>query len=493
MNKTLIGIASVVIIAAVAVLAWLWGLNILHLFTASWREATGFWFFAILAVVAMVFAAVFYNLDKTGSLVFSGVAAAGLLITAIVMSVTVNHTILRSYYDSSTESTVADAPDYDERSPYEVAAVTSSNFLQDATGEAGDTKSISNEGENGYWNTIVNTRGPFAGYDSVQSLDLPLYGTAANSDVTFCTFNTESNTLRHNGALPHNNLSRSIYSKVPLNVDFSSSDAYGYCNDKNEPVIVTPLKEINGFFHPTWVFYGLSLYNGETGQLTVTTSKDDVDAIPGPVYPISLAATQRDSLAASEGWWEQNITKTSGYNNASGNTEVQLNRTGEDSSDYVTTFTPRGASSSVTAVGHVSATDAVPGELNKMTVSVLPKDHIRGSNSSLINDIFTRYSYMPDFANDNLTVFEITSGKDGGWVASIGLSQAVNYRAYITTEGVISLYNRSGGLVAQGAGVNEETGEVSTGLVSTDLSPLTSEELQELGSAIMEELAQRAE
>lgn len=493
--KIFYGIITAVVIALIGAFSWLWGLNVLHWVTASWRESTAFWFFAVIAIIALVAAIVFYLNDKLASTTVFGVVTAGFLITGIVLGIGANHNILKNYYENSTEKVSADAPDYDDRSPYEVAAATSSNFLQDATGEASYTKSISNEGENGYWNTLVKTRGPFAGYDSVQSLDLPLYGTPVNSDVSFCNFN-KTNTLRHNGSLPHNNMSRAIYGQVPLNVDFSGSDAYGFCNEDDEPIVVTPLKQIDGFFYPTWTFYGLALYNGETGQLTVTKDKDEVDSIPGPVYPISLAVTQRHSLAASEGWWEQVVSGTSGYNTASSNTEVQLNRSGEDSSDYVTTFTPRGASSSLVAVGHVSATDATPGELNTLTVSVLPEDHIRGSNSSLSDDIFTRYSYMPDFANVNLQVFEITSGKDGGWVASIGLGQAVNYRAYITPEGAISLYNSSGNLIAQGTSENGESGESgegSTGLVPTDLSTLTPEELNELGSAIMDELAKRAQ
>lgn len=487
--KSIVIVVGVVLTAILGAVAWLWGLNILHWFTASWRESTAFWFFIVIAVVLGLFA-VFSRKSKKA--VVSGVLAVVLVGTSVAMGASANYSILRDYYDNSVKKVTADAPDYDERVPYEIAVATSDSFLKGTVGEATTTKSLSDVGENGTWNTLIRTRGAFQGYESIQSMNLPLYGTALNSDIMFCDFNP-SNTLRHSGAVPANNLSRAIYGQVPLNVDFSEEDSYGYCNEDGEPVVVTPLKQINGFMYPTWTFYGVALYNGATGALTIANDKAAVDAVPGPVYPMSLAATQRNSMSAAGSWWEKVVTQTVGYDAATSNPEVQLRSSGKDDSQYVTPFTPLGASSNVVAVGYVDATTATPGELNTFTISTLPEEHVRVSNSALIDKIFSAYSYKPDFANDNVGVFEITAGKDGGWVVSIGREQSLNYRAYLSVDETITLYDSAGNLIAQGVtSGGEESGEGSVELIPTELSPLTTEELKQLGNAVMDELEKRA-
>jgi hypothetical protein len=493
--KAFVSFVTIVVIGVIGVTAWLWGFNILHWFTSQWREGTAFWFFAMLALIALIVAFVTYsrNDEATGLTVFSGFATGGLLIAGILMGVSANYNMLNTYYTESVNvAKSSDAPNYEERAPYEVAVRTSDKNLLNTTGEADVTKSLSDEGENGEWNTLVRTRGPFVGYESIQNLNLPLYGASKNGDVAFCKFDKD-NTLRHSGSMPHNNLSRAIYGQVPLNVDFAASDAYGYCNEEGEPIVATPLKAIDGFLFPTWSYYGVALYNGETGDLDILNDVEDIANVPGPVYPMSLAETQRNSLTASEGWWEFAVTQSSGYIAATENSEVQLRREDGEGSDFVTALTPRGSSSSVVAVGYVSAIDVVPGELSEFTMAMLPDEHIRPANSTLIDDIKTRYSYMPDMANDTLGVFEITSWKDGGWVASIGREQSVNYRAYITATGDITLYNRDGKLIAQGVGGEDDEGETDGGLTPTgEISELTDEELTQLGKDVLDELARRA-
>ena len=112
-------------------------------------------------------------------------------------------------------------------------------------------------------------------------------------------------------------------------------------------------------------------------------------------------------------------------------------------------------------------TRCVPGDYNKLTVEAFPTWNFRPANSTLIDDLKSRYSYMPDIANDTISVFEITSGKDGGWVASLGREQSVNYRAYISPAGdKIELKDRNGNLVAQGSASTGTTGTVRSRLLS---------------------------
>lgn len=503
------------VVALLALFAWTWGLNVLHWFTASWRESTAFWFFAFIALIVASIAIRnwskndgenVYNQDryyfKENNKAASKplpvapfvLIAIGLFITAIIMAVSAPYNIAREYLaDATTVESVA--PSYSERAPFEVAQLTARSSLQDTTGEALTSKALSDLGEHGYWNTLILSRGIWVGYESVQNLNLPLFGTISNQDVQTCDFNKE-NTLRHSGSLPHNNLSRAIFGLVPLNVDFEAGDAYGYCNEKGEPVVVTPLKEINGFFFPTWTAYGVAVYNGQTGELEIIQDADKLAEIPGPVYPMSLAESQRNSLTASGDWIEYTISRVSGYEAASSNTEVQLRQLEGGQTDYVTTLTPRGASRSIVAVSTVEANMLTPGERNTITIHKLPQDNIRVGNSTLLDNIITRYSYLPELVAPATQFFEITAWVDGGWVVSIGREQSVNYRAYVTATEEITLVDRNGNIIPVNGGnpVEPNTpGEptVPPVIPNGDLTQLTDEQLTELGKAILDELARR--
>lgn len=477
-------ILGILALAGLGGLAWTWGLNFLHVLNGM-RESTPFIFFAAIVVILVLLAAKF---ESAFAVVLAGIT----VVVGVGFVTTTEHNRLKTYYNESVvvvEDEVT--PDYSERAPFEVATLSSDKLLS-TTGEAQGTKSLSDIDDYGIWNTLIRTKGPFNGYESVQTMNLPLYGTAQSSDVEYCKFDDNS-TLRHSGSLPHNNLSRAIYGMVPLNVDFDEQDSYGYCNDDGEPVVAVPLKSLDGFFYPIWKFYGVATYNGATGELTLATTAEAVDAIPGPVYPASLAATQRTSIYANMDWWQQTIN-ASGYDPTSGNTEVQLRQLAKTDSDYVTTLIPRGSSTSIVAVAYVDATEAVPGKFNKLTLSMLSDEYIRPANSTLVDDITSRYSYMPDIANGTLGVFEITAHEKGGWVASIGLEQSVNYRAYITHDLKISLYNRDGKLISQGVGeVDDETGETNIEITeNTNITELSTDELVELNKQIIDELGERA-
>lgn len=506
-----------VAVALVGLVVWLWGLNILHWFTASWRESTAFWSFVLPAlVVAGVGFYNWYKNDETyshGSYYYSNknqtkaaerkprpvisliLAGVALLIVGIIMGVASFYNIARVYLETSTETIESVAPSYAERAPYEVARLTANSSLQDTTGTAWATKSLSDEGENGIWNTLILTRGPWNGYESVQTLNVPLYGAVENRDVVTCDFD-KRNTLRHSGSLPHNNLSRAIFGQVPLNVDFDAGDSYGYCNEDGEPVVVTPLKQIDGWFSPTWSAYGVAVYNGISGDLDIITDSEAIAELPGPTYPMSLATSQRNSLTADGTWIEYAITQVAGYEAASSNTEVQLRLLDEDVTNYVTTLTPRGSSTSIVAVSSVEGNAVVSGERNMLTVHKLPQENIRAGNSTLLDNIITRYSYLPELVAPSTKFFEVTAGVDGGWVVSIGRDQSVNYRAYVSATEEITLIDRNGNVVAVNGGEPVAPTDPDAPITppvapGSDLTQLTDQELAELGKAVIDELSRR--
>lgn len=497
-EKVGVGIVGGIVLAILGVLFWLWGMNVIHWFTTDFREFSAFWILFLAGVVIAIVCGILYTRDENN--LFGGLAITSLilgLLGGIAVGILVApYQMARGYYEAST-TTVANsqAPSYAERAPYEVATRTSTKSLMDITGTSQTTKSLADAGTSGEWNTLITAKGVFKGYEAVQNLNLPLYGTSQNSNVKFCKF-SESASLRDHGAVPSNNLSRAVFFKVPLNVTYDEGDLYSYCNSSDEPVVVIPLKQIDGFMFPTWKAYGVATYNGKSGVLDVFTDSAKISEIPGPVYPLSLAASQRDSLVASGSWSDMVIAQSSGYNAASNNTEVGLRRVDSKDTDYVTSLVPRGSSTSIVAVSHVSANTMVPGQLNKLTVEAFPTDHYRPANSTLIDDLKSRYSYMPDIVNDTIGVFEITSGKDGGWVASLGREQSVNYRAYISPAGdKIELRDRNNKLVAQGSASTEtaDNGATQTkvDMVPTEVSKLSTDELNKLGKAVMDELAKR--
>jgi hypothetical protein len=500
-GKVAFAVVGAIVLAVCGVLFWLWGMNVIHWFTADFREFSAFWILTFAGVVAAIAFGIRFGKDENK--LFAGLALASLILGLIagifVGALVAPYQMAKGYYEAST-TTISNsvAPSYSERAPYELAVRTSDKSLMNITGDSQITKSLADEGESGEWNTLVVERGMFKGYEAVQNLNLPLYGASQNSNVKFCEF-SESATLRDHGAMPHNNLSRAIFNMVPLNVDYEESDFYSYCNDANEPVVVVPLKQIDGFMFPTWKAYGVATYNGKSGVLNIVTDAQ-LKEIPGPTYPASLAASQRNSLIANGTWWEMVGERVSGFVAASDNTEVNLRFADNSDTEYVTSLMPRGSSTSIVAVSHVSASMKSPGGYNPLIVEAFSPENVRPANSTLVDDLKTRYSYMPDMANDTVQVFEITSGKDGGWIASLGREQSVNYRAYISPAGdKVELRDRNNTLIAQGSATGgttengENTGEEPTvNLTPTGVSTLSTEELNTLGKAVMEELAKRA-
>lgn len=486
---------AVPLVALLGVFGWLWGISFIHGLVIMWMSNA-----AVLVplTISLVLAGIVYFLSRSFGAVIV-IASVGLITGILMASLVAPYQVARHYFEDSTVTeTDSVPPSYAERAPAEVATRTSNNALMNITGDSVLTRSLADEGDNGEWNTLIVERGMFKGYEVVQNLSAPLFGTAQNKDVKFCEFSDDAK-LRDGGAVPSNNLARSIWLKVPLTVGYNSDDIYSYCNDSNEPMVVVPLVKVSGFMFTTWKPYGLATYNGSTGELEILKDADSIKEIPGQVYPLSLATEQRESLIANGSWWEMYGERVSGFVAATENPEVNLRRIGGNATDFVTPLMPRGSSTSLVATSHVPSSTMIPGEYNMLTVSEYPSENVRPANSTLIDELKTRYSYMPDIANDTIKVFEITSGKDGGWVVSLGREQSVNYRAYVSPSGdTVELFDRNGTLIAQGSassGSEEEaSSEDSAGSVEwkgSDVSGLSTEELNDLGRSVMDELAKR--
>lgn len=489
-------------ILAVAFFGWpwlVWGPNLAHM----WAEifiSSGPTLIFTGAIIALILVAAFaFSSDSGPGAALGTIAVLGALLLLVLSVVTAVRSTFDTHaqYVSSVKVVNDPVPDYEPRAPYDVAASSSHKLMGDTTGTGLNSKVVIDQGESGLWTTLVERNGWMVGYESVQVIDIPTFGAADASNVENCNFDVNTAEQRLGGWLPHENLNLLIDAKTPANVTSDSNDVYGYC-DGDTPKIVIPLKAHEGFWITTWTAYGAAIYNGKTGEVTVERDTSD---IPGPVYPQSLAALQREALDAltkdgKVGTWEDHVQNRNGFENANdtgvyNGSEFTLRYTGDTDAGYATPLSPRGSSTSVVALANIDATTAEFGKLNTLNVYKYGKGHTRSANSSIAQEIESQYSWMPDWAS-GLEIFEIVPGDDGSWVASIGQTQNVVYRAVIDQDGDAILYDKNGDEVTRTGAKPAEGNGSDPVAVDGDLAEMTPAQLRELAGRILDELAARA-
>lgn len=514
-------VLAIPVIILLLVVEILWGPNIRTGLTVLWftGSAAIIVFAAIIAGVALALRGVSSSgnssyYDKTWNnapMAFAGVAIAVVaLLGGIVSAVSFGYNTDAKYVAEMEVIENKPVPEFADRAPFDVAVASAKKQLGDTAGTVGQMKILPAESDNGLWAAPIVRRGMFVGYESVMELNLPLFGTGNAKTQNTCDFDKDLATHRAGGALPHNSLRYLVNSNTPLNVVYDGADLYSYC-DGDTPFVVAPLKQVTGFWYPEWSSAGAAVYNGSTGELQILT---DTSEIPGPVYPISLAERQRSALPAIDKSFTEHFFGRSGWVSTSkatesvvaeedtddpntlNATELNLRYLEESESGYVTSLTPRGESTSVTAVSVVDSGTAEAGTRNPLRIYVYKDGEHREANSTMAQSIRSDFSYMPDWAS-GLKVFEVAPGKDGSWVASIGQTQSVVYRAIIAEDGSITLIDGKGkamtGTSSTGSGEEPAPAPVAGRPVDpgVDLSTLTPAELQELGNEILSELAKR--
>lgn len=383
-------------------------------------------------------------------------------------------------------------PDFAERQPFDVASAVSSRTMGSTSGDAtGVIKSV--PASNDFTTSIVR-RGMFKGYESIQQLSVAPFGSTRNGDVNFCQFSPDAE-LRFGGAAPKNNLTRAIYSQTSPSTKARLSDAIFTCED-GTPMIYAPLTQMKGFFFPHEVPAGVAIYNGTTGDLKI------VEEYEGdlPLYPTSVAEQQRESLNASGSFldylfrragWETTEKDQDDPNGANRAEFSVAGAEGNDTSYYVTPLTPRGASSSIVALGAVESDKQVKdGELNQYTVYRYPEGQSRQANSAVAAAITGEI--LAGYKSSGLMVFEVIPASDGKWVATIGKDQSILYRAEIDVDGSIVLRDASGEVVGTNASPVEGE-EPSAETTSKAIEDMSNEELDKLIQEASEELRKRAD
>ena len=482
------------VIAAIAVVFCtrfiFWGPQIVHAWAIGLTGGAALLIFLFGLILALA-AAILFEGWVRGAAITVGVVVLALAITT---GVRFNYDV-NSVYMAEAEETTSASPNLAQRAPFKVADQSSTRNLGDTTGEAKNVKILPDEGDHGLWTALVVRRGFMAGYEAVQSNDVPLFGSASAKSTSTCDFAIDAAEQRMGGLFPHESMDYLALGATPPNVTFDQNDAYAYC-DGETPIVVLPLKQLSGFWIPTWSNYGAATYDGTTGELTVHT---DTSKIPGPVYPASLAVAQRSALTA-DGSFSDYFFNRSGFESTAGDqgdpnsgneSEFGMRLADKSDSVYVSPLTPRGSSTSVTAIGITDATGSKAGVRNTLTVHKYPKDEARAANSSIAHSIKNQYSWMPDWAS-GLEIFEIAPGEDGSWVASIGQTQAVTYRAVISADGKAVLYDENGGEVTRtGVTRNPSTAGKPSTAVTGSVQDMTVVELRDLANSVLDELASR--
>ncbi len=212
----------------------------------------------------------------------------------IPVGITTNYARHHAMTAAGMEATTDAIPAYAPRAPFEVAANQTTSHVT-TNGTLAETTYIPSTE---HFGALVADRGLTAGYKEVVWQTLTDSG---QSHADNCAF-TATHPLRFGGWFGAN-LARAIIHQAGYGTVIDTSDAYGVCQD-GKPLVLVPLKAYTGWLAPYQVPAGVAVYDGTTGTLTVHR---DVQAgqFPGPVYPMSLAAAQRDATTAMGSWWDQ--------------------------------------------------------------------------------------------------------------------------------------------------------------------------------------------
>lgn len=201
------------------------------------------------------------------------------------------------------------------------------------------------------------------------------------------------------------NLHDTLADKYP-GLLYEDSDMWGFCRGevkdvtKREPVIVIPVTEEHSVDRRTTRrAAGVLVITGTSSGEPRIVHRSTVAAgtLPGPVYPLSLVAKQRDMINWMAGEANENEDRT-----AFGYKPVDLVTEGDNNSEFLmqdkttgrlvwlTPLTPRKSKSQlITAYSFTSADEVTKGELNTQTVYVLPDNDSRVVN---IDDMEARVS-----------------------------------------------------------------------------------------------------
>jgi hypothetical protein len=386
----------------------------------------------------------------------------------------------RSYVSHAT--VVSDpVPGLAPRAPYLVGKAQAGTSLGDISGDVADTTYLPDQDR---FATLVVRRGWLSGYQAGFTQQVPLTGRGAEGQR--CDFNTAAATARIGGHFGHS-LGRLIAQHRHW-ITYDTRDVYAYC-DGTTPKVVIPLKRQVGWFGVTERPAGVAVYDGRTGKLTLT---EDISQIPGPSYPISLAAQQRKALTAT-GSFNDWLARRSGWvgsddgTNEGNDAEFTLNQVDGAGPVYVTPLTAHGTTSSIVAVSTIPSRHSGH-SLAPMTVHRLARAWV--SPKAVVARIKSDYRDACCYNDDR--VFEVIPTGGDNWVATMGSEQNLTYRVrgngQLQGPEATCLETADGRPIRCGNVPTQQTVTVPKG---KDIKTLSNDELLDLQRKVADELARR--
>lgn len=452
-------------------------------------------FIPLLVVVILGFAAA--GMESFGL----GAITVGAALIWVGWTFSYNYQQDSSIAAASVQVTSDALPEQAQRAPFSVSASQVRSNLGAITGDTQETMYLPTETS---FSTLVEKRGTFQGYQTLLSQEI---GTTGRNTPSTCDFAPVAD-RRLGGTFAHS-LERAV-NKTERWVNWSYSDAYGWC-DNGTPKVVIPLKEQEGFLLVTEQAYGVAIYDGKTGEVQVRT---DATGIPGPTYPLTLAAEQRDATHAMSGFsdwffnragWE--LPDEADAVNSDNSAEFVLNTT-DGRTNFVTPVTGRGSSTAISALVEVSGELKKPG-LNPVVVHQLggttdphPVWQSPGTLTQRVEADFGDVFAVQKTAK----IFELAPLDSDRAVATIGTPQNMIYRVVIDGDLATPpcLYGLDGTKIrcgpatsfgAPGVAVGGQQGPAAPGpapaAADSDLAKLSPQQLADLNRRTSEELARR--
>lgn len=390
----------------------------------------------------------------------------------------------------STVITKKAQPEYLWRTPWTIAALSVTSRAGNIVGDFNIQDTTYLPGTSQY-STPVKARGFNPGFQTVVIQD------NSNSTASSCVFTSQTPV---SGGAFAKSLSRAI-SFIDKGLQYNSVDIWTYC-DKKVAKMVVPVIRMSGQPESHPVPGGVVIYDGNDATLLKTVK---AGTLPGPVYPMSLAAAQRTSLASTLGLVNK-IFSRAGYETTDAlgeGTEYPANVTEfllakkAGGWDYVTPLTPRGKSFTITAVSAISADHVTAGVLNTLTVHKLAVS--REGNKALSDRVRAAFPQLGWAAG--LELIEIIPTSSNTWDATLSNGRAVANRIAVDAQGSLCLQDVNGKTIncvsingtaqtptdSTGASVIDDTT-----LNPTSLTSLTNKQLAQLAVKLAAEQLRRA-
>jgi hypothetical protein len=300
-----------------------------------------------------------------------------------------------------------------------------------------------------YLNASNGQPARWSGIMDGSDIQQPMAGVAewkGNGTPNQCKFENEYAIDRAINGSRRNDLPDKIAETFPF-LNWSTVDVWGYC-DGNQPIVVIPVtQQVHWMDRTVDTAAGIIVVQGDHGT-TKLTYKGNIKPgeYPGPVYPITLIARQREQAMWAAG--RQNMERN-GFGFETATSDAQAGNVSEyllrDSATgrlvYVTPLTLRNSSSELFVAYAESYADEVNnGQLNQMSIYALADNDPRRINIDNLEADARNYlsQKVPGFFSSGGKLVEFVPVDGDIWRAFGELNGRVVYQLDISANKTVA-------------------------------------------------------